>query len=290
MPITQWGGSAIKNKKKYNLPPYSVLMSVYDKELPANLNESLESMLMQTYPPEEIVLVCDGKLTCELNIIVKSFESEFDGSFKIIRREKNGGAGSACNDGIKACTCPYIVRMDSDDISLPDRCAKQMMAFALDPKLDMIGTYAEEFDPETGLSIAVRKTPLRQEQIMKYARRRNPFNRQTVAFRRGLAKKVGGYSNLRLCEDYEFAVRMLMGGAKVRNIPEPLVRYRVSEEDMRRRRSFDHTMGFIKVRRLIHSYGFTSFWDMFCPCAVQFALMLLPYGVTKRVYAKLRKK
>lgn len=36
---------------KYTLPEYSVLMSVYDRELPENLNESLESMLMQSYPP-----------------------------------------------------------------------------------------------------------------------------------------------------------------------------------------------------------------------------------------------
>lgn len=62
---------------KYTLPEYSVLMSVYDRELPENLNESLESMLMQSYPPSDFVLVCDGKLTCELNIIVKSFQDEF---------------------------------------------------------------------------------------------------------------------------------------------------------------------------------------------------------------------
>lgn len=60
---------------KYTLPEYSVLMSVYDRELPENLNESLESMLMQSYPPSDFVLVCDGKLTCELNIIVKSFRT-----------------------------------------------------------------------------------------------------------------------------------------------------------------------------------------------------------------------
>ena len=48
---------------RYKLAPYSVLMSVYDKELPENLNECLESMLMQTYPPSDFVLVCDGKLT-----------------------------------------------------------------------------------------------------------------------------------------------------------------------------------------------------------------------------------
>ena len=79
-------------------------MTVYDKELPANLNESLESMLMQTYPPEELVLVCDGALTCELNIIAKSFQSEFRDTIKIIRTDENAGAGTANNAGIKACS------------------------------------------------------------------------------------------------------------------------------------------------------------------------------------------
>ena len=70
---------------KYTLPEYSVLMSVYDRELPENLNESLESMLMQSYPPSDFVLVCDGKLTCELNIIVKSFQDEFKHIFHIVQ-------------------------------------------------------------------------------------------------------------------------------------------------------------------------------------------------------------
>ena len=71
---------------KYTLPEYSVLMSVYDRELPENLNESLESMLMQSYPPSDFVLVCDGKLTCELNIIVKSFQDEFKHIFHIVQK------------------------------------------------------------------------------------------------------------------------------------------------------------------------------------------------------------
>lgn len=277
-------------KRKYDLPPYSLLMSVYDKELPANLNESLESMLMQTYPPEEVVLVCDGKLTCELNIIAKSFQSEFRDIFKIVHIKENVGAALAYNEGIKACSCEYIMKMDSDDISQPDRCARQMMIFAMHPEIDIIGTFAEEFDADTGETIAIRKTPVKQQQILKYARRRNPFNRQTIAFRKSLAEEIGGYSDLSLCEDYEFVVRMLMHGAAGYNIPEPLVRYRVSEADLRSRKSWQHTKGFIKVRRIIHKSGFSSLRDLIVPCAAQIGMFILPYGVTRTVYKLLRKK
>ena len=96
---------------KYTLPEYSVLMSVYDRELPENLNESLESMLMQSYPPSDFVLVCDGKLTCELNIIVKSFQDEFKHIFHIVQIDENVGVGKAYNEGIKACKCLSCIRI-----------------------------------------------------------------------------------------------------------------------------------------------------------------------------------
>ncbi len=286
-----WEGFDIATeRKKYRLFPYSVLMTVYDKELPENLNESLESMLLQTYPPDELVLVCDGKLTCELNIIAKSFQSEFKDIIKIIRIDENVGVGRANNAGINACTCPIIVKMDSDDISLPSRCAKQLIMFSNHPELDIVGTFAEEFDSETGETVSIKKTPVSHEQILKYARRRNPFNRQTIAFKKSTAQRVGGYSDIRLCEDYEFIVRMLQDGAVGRNIPEPLVRYRISENDFKKRGSWQQTKGFINVRRIIHKSGFSSLTDMVVPCIAQLGMFVLPSGVTKWVYKKILRK
>ncbi len=269
---------------KYDLPKYSVLMSVYDKELPENLNESLESMLMQTYPPSDFVLVCDGKLTNELNIIVKSFENEFKNIFRIVRIDENVGPGKALNEGIKACKYEYIVRMDSDDISMPNRCLKQMLLFAVKPKLDIIGTYVEEFEDETDKTMCVKKVPIMQKNIVEYSKRRNPFNRQSVAFRKSTAEEVGGYSDLKLCEDYEFAARMLAAGAVGQNIPEVLVRYRVDKNTPEIRKSWKRTKAFIKVRWMIFLSGYTSFRDFFPPCALQLGLFILPRKFTRWVY------
>lgn len=271
---------------KYKLPPYSVLMSVYDKELPENLNESLESMLMQSYPPADFVLVCDGKLTCELNIIAKSFENEFKNIFHIVRIDENVGAGKAFNMGIKACRYEYIVKMDSDDISEPDRCLKQMTLFAIKPKLDMVGTYIDEFDNDTGETVATRKVPIMQNEILEYSKRRNPFNRQSVAFRRSTAMRVGGYSDLELCEDYEFAARMLAAGATAQNIPEVLVKYRIDKNTPEIRKSWKRTKAFVKVRWVIHRSGYTCFRDFFVPCAIQLGLFIFPRRFTRWVYEK----
>lgn len=275
---------------KYTLPEYSVLMSVYDRELPENLNESLESMLMQSYPPSDFVLVCDGKLTCELNIIVKSFQNEFKNIFRIIQIDENVGVGKAYNEGIKACKYDYIVKMDSDDISLPNRCLKQMTLFAVKPKLDITGTFVEEFDTMTDEVVAVKKVPVMHKNIVAYSKRRNPFNRQTVAFKKSFAEKIGGYSDLKICEDYEFIARMLQHGAKGQNIPEVLVRYRIDENTVDTRKSWIHTKAFIRVRWIIYRSGYTKFKDFFMPCALQLGLFVFPRKFTRWFYKTFLRK
>lgn len=270
--------------------PYSVLMTVYNKELPDNLNSSLESMFLQTYPPKELVLVCDGKLTCELNIIVKSFQSEFKNIVHIIQNDEATGVGFANNIGIAACRYPIIIKMDSDDISLPERCAKQMILFSKNPNLDIIGTFVEEFDSESQETISLKKTPVNHEQILKYAKRRNPFNRQTIAFKKSKAEEVGGYCNIQMCEDYDFVVRMLQNGAVGENIPEALVRYRLKKTDYKKRKSWKNTKGFISVRKKIYKSGFCNLFDFLIPCTIQLTLFVLPSKFTNWVYRKFLRK
>ena len=244
----------------YELPEYSVMMSVYDQELPENLNESLESMLMQSYPPSDFVLVCDGKLTNELNIIAKSFQDEYKTIFRIIQINENVGVGKAYNIGIEACKCDYIVKMDSDDISMTNRCLKQMALFAVCPELDIVGTFVEEFDSETGKTVSVKKVPVLHDDIVEFAKR--------------------------LCEDYEFSARMIRNGAKCQNIPEVLVRYRINENTVDVRKSSKHTKAFIRVRWIIFRAGDTSFRDFLIPCMTQIALFILPRRFTAWFYRK----
>ena len=270
-----------------NLPPYSVLMSVYIKENPAYLSESLESMLTQTVPPSDFVLVCDGKLTDELNVIVKSFESEYSGIFNSVRLIENVGTGLAANAGIKACKYDLIAKMDSDDVCLPERCQKQLLMFLKNPKLDMVGAYIEEFDNDTGKSIAVKKTPVTHKEILKYAKRRNPFNNQTLIFKKSMAEKVGGYTNRKRCEDYEFVTKMLMAGAVGENLPEVLVKYRVSKDNLKRRKNWANTKSFIKVRKNLFKSGFSNIFDFLIPCIAQLLLFILPERFTAWIYKHL---
>lgn len=273
-----------------NLPPYSVLMSVYVKEKPANLSESLASILEQTVPPDELVLVCDGKLTDELNVIIKAFESEYSEIFRSVRLLENVGTGMAANEGIKACQNELIAKMDSDDICVPDRFQRQLMMFLKNPKLDMVGGYIEEFDDATRKPIAVKKTPISHEEILKYAKRRSPFNNQTLIYRKSFAQKVGGYTDIKRCEDYEFITKMLMAGAVGENLPEVLVKYRVTKDNYKRRKNWANTKSFIKVRWNLHKSGFSSLWDFLVPTAAQLILFIMPEKFTSWAYGKFLRK
>lgn len=85
---------------KYTLEPYSVLIELCKSELPENLNVCLESMLMQSYPPSELVLVCRQDLTNELRIIVKSFQNEYKDIFRIVSAGDDMTVGQALNKGL----------------------------------------------------------------------------------------------------------------------------------------------------------------------------------------------
>ena len=127
---------------------YSVLMSVYNKEKAEFFKLSLESMFNQTYPPDVVVLICDGPLTEELDEVISFYKAIYPEVLRIHRFEKNMGTGFAANTGLKLCRNELIAKMDSDDISYPDRCEKQIKLFEKHEKLDMVGGYVSEFEGE----------------------------------------------------------------------------------------------------------------------------------------------
>ncbi|MFT3952369.1 MAG: glycosyltransferase [Oscillospiraceae bacterium] len=266
---------------------YSVMMSVYAKETPQYLKMSIESMLGQTCPPDELVLVCDGRLGEGLERCVIRFEQLYPTVFKAVRLKENVGTGNAANAGIAACRNEIIVKMDSDDVALPFRCEKQLAYLKRHPETQLLGGFIEEFDSDTGAVIAVKKTPVTHEEILRYARRRNPINNQTLVFQKSFVMKNGGYKAMTRCEDYDFITRMLIAGARAANLPEVLVRYRVDAGNYERRRNFANTKAFIQVRRGLLKAGFSSLADFLIPSAAQIILFILPFKLTAGIYKKL---
>lgn len=132
--------------KKDNLYNYSVLMSVYFKENPEYLKLSIESMLSQTMPTNDFVLVKDGVLGEELNNVISYYCRLHNDIFNIIEVKENVGLGRALNIGLKHCKNEYVARMDSDDFSVPERCEIQMNYLKQHVEIDVLGTDTFEFE------------------------------------------------------------------------------------------------------------------------------------------------
>lgn len=273
------------------LKPYSVLMSVYKGENTEYFRASMDSLCAQTYPADQIVLVCDGPLGNELDSVIDSYRDKLSGVLDVIRLPENKGTAYCANEGLKACRNEYIMKMDSDDVCNEKRAEKQMTYLTEKPYIDILGSYIEEFKSADNTSIGVRQTPITHEEIMKFAKRRAPFNNQTLVYKKEYATKIGGYSSeLIRCEDYDFMVRMLMSGAKSANIPEVLVRYRVDKNNLRRRRNWKNTKSFFAVRKKIYKMGFSGFWDYVLPCAGQLMLFITPSCITGLIYKIMLRK
>lgn len=277
------------------LPHYSVLMAVCDNDSPDKFHKSVESMLLQTYEPAEIVIVCDGELTSSLEIMTQAFDEK---NIRIVKNNQKKGAAAAFNIGLQYCKYEYIVKMDSDDISVPERCMQLMTLFAVKPELDIIGSYVQEFmevrdddrDEPVKKLLDIKEVPILHDDIIKYSKKRNPFNRQSVAFKKSMAQKVRGYSEIELCEDYEFAAKMLREGAKAQNIPQVLVLYRLGDNYIPVRKSWKLTKGFICVRWRIFLMGYTNLWEFIQPCVLQLGLYIFPVRFTRWVYKKFLRK
>lgn len=271
---------------KMKWEPYSVLMSVYALERVDHLAQSIESMLRQTVPPSDFVLVCDGPLTTPLNTLIASYTDRFPGLFQIVRLAKRGGVGAASNAGLPLCREALVARMDADDIALPDRCEKQLLLFSSERAVGLCGGYVEEFDSQTGRDLSTRRVPETHDEIIRFCKRRNPFNNPTLMFKKDDALSIGGYSPERRCEDYDFVARMIISGVRCRNIPHVLVRYRVSVENLRRRRNWPNTRSFILVRWNLYRRHFSGAGDFLISCLAQLALFACPVAVTQWFYER----
>ena len=207
---------------------YTVLMSVYKNDSPEFLKIALKSIYdNQTRKPDEIVIVFDGPLTKQLHEVLDDFKGNRADIIKFFPQKQNRGLGEALRIGSGKCTGDYIFRMDSDDISAPNRFEKQINYIEEHSEIDVLGTDIAEFQSSLDEDMRLRVCPEKHEDIIRMGKRRSPMNHVSVCIKREALIKCGGYRTLLLLEDYYLWLRMIVGGCRLANLHEPLVFVRV---------------------------------------------------------------
>jgi glycosyltransferase involved in cell wall biosynthesis len=196
------------------IPRLTVIMPAYNAE--EFLEESISSILNQTFPDFELLIGDDGSTDRTMEII-QSFSDE---RIIVIRNEKNLGIPYTLNRLIKASRGEYIARQDSDDISLPKRLEKQVAFLDKNPEIGLCGTQIAWF----GSKRKRIRVPLQNEDIKAGMLVFNPICQPTVMFRKsGLTEYYD--ETLEVAEDYAMCYE-LSKKTRLANLPDILLKYR----------------------------------------------------------------
>ena len=217
------------------IAPYSVLMSVYGKENPVFLLQSMQSIYDQTVPTDDFVLICDGPLTERLDEEISRMQGKFGERMRVIRNEERRGLGYCLRTGILECKNDLVARMDSDDISRKDRCEKQLEIFQKNPELSVVGGLVGNFWTTVEDVDTIRRVPETNREIIKFAKWRSPMNHPSVMFRKKDVLAVGNYPEVRNCQDWYLWTRMLISGYELYNIQDTIVYMREDRATFKRR-------------------------------------------------------
>jgi len=269
---------------------FSVLMSVYKNEKPDYLREALESVVQQTVMPNEIVIVKDGLLTEELDAVINEYSEKYPALFKIVAFEKNRGLGLALKDGVLACSYEYIARMDTDDVCKSNRFEKQIKYLEENPRTALLGTWIKEFSKNRNNPDTITKLPCEHQEIVRFAKSRNPFRHMSVMFQKQAVLDSGNYRGFLWFEDYDLWVRIIQKGYEVANLPEFLVDVRANGEMFARRGGWKYLKQDLKFQRVLYDSGFASCLQYMKNVVVRSVVRLLPNDVRVWIYKGLLRK
>lgn len=196
------------------MPKISVVMPVYNTK-EEWLREAIESILNQSYKDFEFIIIDDGS-----NKSIEPVVNSYNDDRIVFIRQNNQGIARSLNSGFKIAKGEYIARMDSDDISMPERFEKQVTFLDNNPQITVLGSWFETFPKKE-----IYKHPKNPKYLdfTKFCCIAHP----SVMLRRSVFEKFNlTYNPNYKCEDYELwsrAVRIL----DFYNLQEVLLKYRV---------------------------------------------------------------
>lgn len=265
-----------------------ILLSVYRGSRRDEVSLTLESLWGQTYSKFDIFVQQDGPVPEDLeeylDALLQSGKIEYLG-----KRKENKGVSYSFNELIALAldkNYEYIVRMDTDDICVPERIEKQYIFMQENTEIDVVGGWIEEYNIDTGQRQIVRY-PEKQTEIFEFFKKRSPLANPTTFFRNSFFQKAGLHRLGTTNEDYALWIEGFDNHCRFANLQEVLVVMKVDDNFFLRRHGFkkawdDFTLKWEAAMRL--NFGLTGYLY----AVLSFLLVLAPVSIKKILYTFLR--
>lgn len=268
----------------------SVIIATYKGEKPEYLDRAMRSIWDdQKRKPDEIVLVEDGPLTMGLYSVVDAWKEILESKLVVIEKPVNEGLAAALNDAIEVAHGDLIARMDSDDISLPDRFMLQEQYMDEHPEVDILGGSIREFNDEGTLS-AVQRYPATMQEVLRTMYKASPLAHPTVMYRSSFFKAGYRYSSkYHICEDVTMWYDAAAGGRVINSLQDVLLEFRRNPSVMQRRSREKAWSEFLAyndgISRLYGKFSYKYIYSFMRMC-----FRLMPASLVSLIYdSKLRR-
>ncbi|MFQ5418602.1 MAG: glycosyltransferase, partial [Myxococcota bacterium] len=197
----------------------TVLMPVRDGE--RHLPAAIESVLAQSFRDFEFLVVDDGSEDASRDIA----RGYADSRIRLVENSTSMGVTRTLNRGLALARGRYIARMDADDLSAPDRLARQVGFLASNPDCVVVASDARKIDTNSA-EIGVARTPSGCGPLRRALHRGNCITHGSVMMRADALREIGGYDEaMDRAEDYDLWLRLSERHA-IDSIPELLYAWR----------------------------------------------------------------
>jgi GT2 family glycosyltransferase len=222
-------------------PRVTVLLPVWNGE--RYLREAIDSILSQTFRDFEFLIINDGSTDSSPAILA----SYHDPRIRVVNNATNLGLTRTLNHGLSLVTGEYTARQDADDISEPNRLARQVAYLDAHRQVALVGCSYKKIGP-SGEELGDRPLPTDCSDLRWALLFYNPFIHSAVMFRQELVKNtVGRYNEaFPYVQDYDLWSRIARG-LPVANLPEYLVKYRHSPTSMSNNSVYAHEAEHFRV-------------------------------------------
>ncbi|HGY1014342.1 TPA: glycosyltransferase family 2 protein [Aeromonas salmonicida subsp. smithia] len=217
-------------------PTLTALMTTYNTA--PYVRATIDSVLAQSFTDFELVIVDDGS-SDETVEVIRGYQ---DSRIRLYCREENKGVGYSLQEALQYVRSPYVIKVDSDDLSHQERFARQLDALQADPGLALVKCYIEAFaesdDADTAERLATRQRDyaaanlIDTESLISQHLPRWLCVEHTSYCARTDAIRAVGYPDQRLCEDYSLFYRLNEQGYRIGCVKDTLVKVRVNRQSV----------------------------------------------------------